>query len=223
MLVACETSSTSISAVQRRVAVGAVANAAVPAQQEKAGLVERNEFALCRHLPLAVGILKDRQADDVLAHQRRPCRVGEIEIEHAGEFAVPPAAAVLPGRALQNRNQVTAARRQRQSLQALIVRAAGLRLAGLGPTGARSRVVGREMCPAIALGDERLGRLDRRQHPAVRRKAIDVRTVLVADEEAAVGQPHECLRIDADQSVRRQRQRRKAVPRPAARPSDRAR
>jgi hypothetical protein len=103
------------------------------------------------------------------------------------------------------------ARRQRQTLEALVVLPAAVRIERIGRGCARAWIVGREVVLALALGDERLGRPDRRQQAAGGREAVEVGPVFVADEETSVRQQHQRFAIDADAAVRRLRQIREAV------------
>ena len=67
------------------------------------------------------------------------------------------------------------------------------------------------MIPALAFGQEGLGRPDRRQQTAGWREAVDVRAVFIPDEKAAVGQQRQRFAVDAHAAVRRLRQIRKTV------------
>jgi hypothetical protein len=105
--------------------------------------------------------------------------------------------------------------RQCQPLEALVVLAAAFRIGRLRRFRAGTGIVGGEVILAVAFGDERLRRPDRRQQPARRREAVDVGTIFVADEKPAIRQQHQRFGVDADAAVRRLRQVGQAVRRGA--------
>ena len=135
--------------------------------------------------------------------------IADVVVENAGKVAgFRLVATVLTGGALQDGDERLAIRKQRKTFEALIVLAAGFRVARLGRLGSRSRCVCGEMILALALGDQRLRRTDRRDHLPIGREAINVGAVFVADEEAAVLHQNDGFRIERDPSIRDLRQRR---------------
>ena len=200
------------SAIARGRGFQRIAAAAIAADDEKSVVVEREKLTLRRDPALAVGGDVERQRHDVLAHQLRTIAVGDVVDEHARVLPrLGRCATVLTGRALQQRRQMSAVRRQRETFKALIVLSARLRVRRLRRRRIGAGVVGGKTVLAVPLGDEGLGRPDRRDHPAIRRETVDVRPVFVADEKTVVVEPHDCFGVDAHRAGRGLRQRRKAI------------
>src|ERR1700720_3184174 len=123
----------------------------------------------------------------MLANEHGPIEIKQVVIEKprvAARFR--HGSADLAGCALPCDHEKPAAWSQQEPLKALIVRAAAFRIRRLGWDGARTGIVGREIVSALALGDESLRRTDCRNQTAGCRKAIDIRSVFIADEETAV-------------------------------------
>lgn len=140
----------------------------------------------------------------MLAHERWLIEVRDVVEQDARVLAGRRGiSAVLPRRALQNDCKCPAVRRQCHALEALIVLPAEFRIGRLRRLRARTGIVGRKILLAVAARNERIRRPDHRKHAARTREAIDVWSVLIADEKASVARVRDGLRIKTDPPVDR--------------------
>ena len=138
-------------AVERRVALQALAVAAVARQHQERRVRQRHDLALRGDLGLALGILEHRQRHDIFVRQLEMGEVGGVIDQRPGVLAGRAGiAAILPRRRLQHGDQELAVRRHRHAFEALVVLAAGVGILGIGVGSAGAGIVRGEVRRSLA-------------------------------------------------------------------------